>query len=93
MGADGGGPASGGGEGVRLTGDAALFAEMEVVREGQRLDLRDALRRLRAATAERLSEETVLSAFSVKSRLAERPEWFREGPAGTWRLTPEGEGA
>ena len=88
MDADGPGAA---GANVRLTGDAALFAEMDPIREGQRLDLRDALRRLGPATAERLSEETVLSAFSVKTRLAERPEWFREGPPGTWRLTPEGE--
>lgn len=63
---------------------------MDEVREAQRLDLRDALRRLGSATVERLSEETVLSVFSVRTRLAERPEWFREGLDGVWRLTAEG---
>lgn len=59
---------------------------MADVRRVQAEDVRDALRRLGPATAERLGEETVLSVWSVKCRLKERPEWFRPRPDGWWEL-------
>lgn len=59
---------------------------MDEVRLGQAEDLRDALRRLGPATVAGLSAEAVLSVWSVKCRLAERPEWFRCVGGDRWEL-------
>lgn len=59
---------------------------MDAVRLGQAEDLRDALRRLGPASVAELSAEAVLSIWSVKSRLAERPEWFRCAGGDRWEL-------
>ena len=67
--------------------DADAMEGMVAVRADQQRELREALLALGGrATAERLSAETFLSAFSVLRRLAERPDWFRHAPDGRWEL-------
>lgn len=58
---------------------------MAEVRRTQAEDVRDALRRLGPATVARLSDETVLSVWSVTCRLREHPEWFRAA-GDKWEL-------
>jgi hypothetical protein len=59
---------------------------MDAVRLGQAEDLRAALRRAGPRTVTELSAEAVLSVWSVKCRLAERPDWFRCVGEDRWEL-------
>lgn len=60
---------------------------MRDVRAGQQADLREALRAISGpASVEQLSATAVLSVWSVRCRLAERPDWFRCVGGDRWEL-------
>ncbi len=73
---------------AQASGQRRLSSDTDpaAIRECQQEDVREALEKLGPSTVEVISEETMLPVFSVKARLAERPDWFRED-RGRWQLT------
>ena len=60
---------------------------MAAIRAGQQADVRAAMRAFSGpASVDQLSAEAVLSVWSVKCRLTERPDWFRCVGGDWWEL-------
>ena len=79
------------GQRAELDDDADYRPTTERIRDDQQQDIRRTLELLaERATVEQIAEEVILPAWTVKQRLAERPEWFRSSDEGqTWTLAHE----